>query len=144
LKKPVYVVGPYHTQCGGCDGVPTQQEAADRAVAYHEQGGHVILEGLLMSGAGPKGAVTATLEKTKDYCHCFLDTPLETCIERIKQRRIARGDERELNTKNTELKFYQVVSTYKSLKKDGYNVALLDHNEAYETVLHILKEADKK
>lgn len=142
LSKPIYLVGKYETACGGTDAINTQKESCDRAIRWHEAGGHVILEGLLLSGGGPKAEVTARVTETGDYRHAFLDTPLEVCIERVKKRREAAGNEKPLNTANTEMKWGQCVSTYKTLKREGYKVALIDHTRAYDHVMEILREAE--
>lgn len=142
LNKPVYLVGKYETKCGGCDTIATQQEAADRAVYFHELGGHVLMEGLLASAAGPKGAVTKTLEETRAACFAILDTPLDVCLERVKQRRLARGDERPLNETNTREKWKQTMQTAKALKELGYDVRAIDHTRAYEDVMDIFRSEE--
>jgi len=142
VKATITLIGPYKTVCGGCDGVPTQQEAADRAVHYHQKG-HVLMEGLLASAAGPKGAVTATIHETGDAVFAIMDTPVDVCIERVKARRAARGDEREFNPKNTKDKWVQTMSTAKALHTLGYDVRAIDHNNAYEEVMNIFREAER-
>lgn len=143
VKSPITLIGPYKTVCGGCDGVPTQQEAADRAVHYHQKG-HVLMEGLLASAAGPKGAVTATIHETGEAVFAIMDTPVDVCIERVKARRLARGDEREFNPKNTKDKHTQTMSTAKSLHSLGYDVRAIDHTNAYEEVMNIFREAERE
>jgi predicted kinase len=143
IQAPIYVLGKYTTQCGGCDQIPTQQEAADRAVHYH-QAGHVLMEGLLASAAGPVGAVTATIQQTGEAVFAILDTPVDVCIERVKARRAARGDEREFNPKNTKDKWTQTMSTAKALHMLGYDVRGIDHNNAYEEVMNIFREAERE
>ena len=142
LTAPVYILGKYTTACGGCDQIPTQQEAADRAVSAYKSGGHVLMEGLLASAAGPGGAVTKTISDTGDAVFAILDTPLQTCIERVLARRAARGDERPFNPKNTNDKWTQTMSTAKTLHGLGYDVRPIDHTKAYEDVLAIFKEAE--
>lgn len=142
VRFPIYVLGKYTTQCGGCDQIPTQQEAADRAVHYN-QIGHVLMEGLLASAAGPKGAVTATIQETGNAVFAILDTPLEVCLERVQARRTARGDERPFNPKNTKDKWTQTMSTAKSLHALGYDVRAIDHTKAYEDVMNIFREAER-
>lgn len=142
VQAPITLIGPYKTVCGGCDGVPTQQEAADRAVHYYQKG-HVLMEGLLASAAGPKGAVTATIHETGNAVFAILDTPCEVCIERVKSRRAARGDDREFNPKNTKDKWTQTMSTAKALHTLGYDVRAIDHTKAYEDVMNIFREAER-
>lgn len=141
LKYPIYVLGKYTTQCGGCDQIPTQQEAADRAIHYH-QTGHVLMEGLLASAAGPAGAVTKTIQETGGAVFAIMDTPVDVCLDRVRARRAARGDERPFNEKNTRDKWTQTMSTAKALHKLGYDVRAIDHTQAFEDVLAIFKEAE--
>ena len=135
VKDPIFLLGKYTTACGGCDQIPTQQDAADRAVAAFQSGGNVLMEGLLASAAGPGGAVTKTIHETENAIFAILDTPLETCIERVKARRAARGDERPFNPKNTNDKWTQTHSTAKVLDSQGYDVRYVSHERAYEDVL---------
>lgn len=142
LSKPVFIVGKYETKCGGCDTIPTQQEAADRAVRFHNEGGHALMEGLLASAAGPKGAVTATISNTNAAVFAILDTPIDVCLERVRQRRLARGDERPLNETNTRDKWQQTRQTAKAMFELGYDVRSIDYTHAYEDVMNILRESE--
>ena len=102
------------------------------------------MEGLLASAAGPAGAVTMTIQETGAACYAILDTPLETCIERVKARRAARGDERPFNPKNTQDKWTQTMSTAKALHKLGYDVRAIDHTKAYDDVMEIFRSAERE
>lgn len=142
LSRPVYIVGKYETKCGGCDAIATQQEAADRALYFHDLGGHVLLEGLLASAAGPKGALTAVIQSTGRAAFAILDTPVETCLDRVRARRLARGDERPLNETNTRAKHHQTMQTAKTLAGLGYDVRPIDHTRAFEDVMDIFRSAE--
>lgn len=142
LSRPVYIVGRYETKCGGADVIPTQKEAADRALYFHELGGHVLIEGLLASAAGPKGQLTIALQETGQAVYGILDTPVETCLDRVRARRLARGDERPLNETNTRLKHKQTMQTAKTLHGLGYDVRPIDHTRAYEDVMDIFRSAE--
>ena len=143
IKHPIYVLGKYTTQCGGADQIPTQQEAADRAVHYHQKG-HVLVEGLLASAAGPKGALTATIQETGQAVFAILDTPIDLCLERVRARRLAKGNEKPLNEKNTRDKWTQTMSTAKALHQLGYDVRAIDHTQAYEDVMDIFRSAESE
>ena len=143
IKYPITLIGPYKTICGGTDAIPTQQEAADRAVHYY-QSGHVLMEGLLASAAGPAGAVTKTIQETGEAVFAIMDTPVELCLERVQARRAARGDERPFNPKNTKDKWTQTMSTAKALHALGYDVRAIDHTNAYEEVMNIFLEAERE
>lgn len=143
LSKPIYIVGRYETACGGCDGIPTQKEAAERALRAHSAGCHVLMEGLLASASGPKGAVTAMISETNAACFAILDTPLDTCLDRVRARRAARGDDRPFNEDNTRLKWKQVRQTAKALFELGYDVRPVDHTRAYDDVMNMFRSAEK-
>ena len=145
LKHPVYLIGKYSNVCGGLDGVQTQLEAGNRAVYFsNKMNGHVIGEGLLQSAAGPAGALTKAVYENGNAVFGIMDTPLEVCIERVKARRLARGDEREFNPKNTNDKWTQTMSTAKTLAGLGYDVRPIRHTSAFEDVLAIFKEAESE
>lgn len=143
LKHPIYLMGKYTTKCGGADTIPTQADAAERCVFAWESGGHVLIEGLLASAAGPAGALTIAIHNTGAARFAILDTPLETCLERVQKRRDERGDERPFNPKNTTDKYKQTHDTAKALSKLGYDVRNVDHTRAFEDVLAIFKEAER-
>ena len=143
IKYPIYVLGKYTTQCGGCDQIPTQQEAADRAVHYH-QSGHVLAEGLLASAAGPKGAFTDAIYQTGAAIFAILDTPLQVCLDRVRARRAAKGNNKPFNEKNTRDKWTQVHSTAKALHTLGYDVRPIDHTQAFEDVMEIFRSAERE
>ena len=143
VKHPIYVIGKYTTQCGGADQIPTQREAADRCVHYHQHG-HVFIEGLLASAAGPAGALTIAIQETGAARFLIMDTPVEVCLDRVRARRAARGDERPFNPKNTKDKWQQTMSTAKSLHALGYDVRAIDHTNAYEEVMEIFRSAERE
>lgn len=142
ISAPIYLLGKYTTACGGCDQIPTQQEAADRAYKAWNSGGHVLMEGLLASAAGLNGAVTKTITQTGEAVFAILDTPLDVCIERVKKRREARGDERPFNTKNTNDKYTQTHSTAKSLKDAGLDVRYINHVNSFKEVMDIFLQSE--
>ena len=53
ISAPLFVIGSYENTCGGTDGINTQEEIAERALAAFTRG-HVLLEGLLLSKVGPR------------------------------------------------------------------------------------------
>ena len=138
LTAPVFLLGSYHNTCGGCDGIPTQVEIAERALKAHPHG-HVLMEGALLSGAGLNGAVTKAVEPTGCAVYIFLDTPQNECITRVKIRRAAAGNEEPFNPVNLVKKFESVVSTYKALRAAGCTTHLIDHTNIHEPLLGILK-----
>lgn len=144
LKYDLFILGRYTTQCGGLDMYPNQATAGERAVKAWESGGHVLAEGLLASAAGPKGTFPAAIQSTGAACFAVLDTPLDVCIERVRARRIAKGNEKPFNDKNTRYKHKQVLSAAKLLKKHDCDVRFIDHTNAFEEIMNIFREAESE
>lgn len=144
LKYDVFILGKYTTACGGMDAVPTQVEAGELANKAYSMGGHVLAEGLLASAAGPKGAFTDAIYRTGAAIFGILDTPIDVCLDRVRARRLAKGNEKPLNEKNTRDKYTQVHSTAKALDTLGYDVRAIDHTNAYEDVMSIFREAERE
>ena len=77
VRKPVYIVGPYETQCGGADAIQPYATIWPRVEAYAKKG-HVIFEGALVSCS--VGSIGETMIASKKDCVVgYLDTPLEEC-----------------------------------------------------------------
>lgn len=102
-KKPLYytdgrisVLGHYESPCGGCDTIHGYETLINLARMQAEQG-PVLMEGLLLS-EDVKNTLTLPREALRVL---FLDTQVETCLERIKARRAVRGNAKELNPSNT-------------------------------------------
>jgi hypothetical protein len=84
--QPVFVIGPYTSNCGGCDRILPFALVLQLIEKYAKQG-DVVFEGLLMSTF--YGDIGRLME-TQDSVVMFLDTPLEVCIARVKARRGGR------------------------------------------------------
>jgi len=99
---PVYFIGSYVNVCGGCDTISTQDMACS-LVRHFSQFGHVIFEGLLMSHLYARYAAlwTELTEFGIPFMFAYMDTPLEICVNRVKKRRLDRGDNRYFNPQNT-------------------------------------------
>ena len=103
-RKPLYyrqnnllVLGHYESQCGGCDTI-----GSARAVYNLIQGfdplESILCEGLLLS---EDSKWTTLLADEDDVRIVYLTTPLETCLERIRERRRKADNNKPLNTNNT-------------------------------------------
>jgi hypothetical protein len=91
----VGVVGPYSAACGGLDQVPdfATSRASIDMLLDHElmRCQHVVAEGLLASGVFGSWGVYAQELRARGhaYAWCYLMTPYEVCVERIKARQAA-------------------------------------------------------
>ncbi len=140
ITAPAFVVGKYDNTCGGTDTIKTQAEIAEKIMKAHPLG-HVLYEGALVSASGLAGQVTQTIHPTGCDVYAFLDTPQDVCIERVKGRRLAAGNEKEFDPKNLIDKFESVVNCYKNLRNEGsYDVRLIDHKNTHPALLEIIRE----
>jgi thymidylate kinase len=135
----LFVVGPYHTSCGGCDAVQPYGnilKLIHSALPDHE---HVLFEGALVSSSyGTIGAwMGDNLEC--DPVFAFLDTPLATCLERIKERRARKGNLEPLNPHNTTVKFENVARTKQQMAKLGSQVRIvdIDHTKPVQQIMKL-------
>lgn len=127
---PVYFIGKYDNICGGCDTIRTQDMVCSY-VRHFSQFGHVIFEGLLISHSFQR-YYDLSIELGKfgiPFTFAFMDTPLDLCIERVKQRRLAKGNEKELNTKNTETTYGATWGTYDKLIQVKATVCKINHKK---------------
>jgi hypothetical protein len=140
IKVPVYVVGSYENTCGGTDGIKTQEEIAERVVKAHGFG-HVLVEGLLMSKSSSGGHVAPIL-KDHGAIFGFLNTPWETCLERVLKRRAEAGNEKVFDPDKTMRSAYE--QCYRSAEilteAGGYDVRWIDWQDAVGEVATYLLE----
>jgi hypothetical protein len=142
ISQKLYVIGSYENTCGGTDGINTQEEIADRALAAHPRG-HVLLEGLLLSKVGPNAITTKLLTPTGAYVAAYLDTPLQTCLDRVIERRKDRGDDRPFNPENTISAHKSTFAACKNLHAmGGVKVVTIDHNDAFNETLDVFRRGE--
>lgn len=142
LKLPVYVVGSYENACGGADGINTQEEIVDRVRRAHG-GGHVLVEGLLMSKSS-HGGLTAPALREAGAVFAFLDTPWEECLSRVLARRQAAGNLKPFDPDKTMRSAYEQCHRSHELltAAGGYDVRWLDWRDPVSGVMGYLLEAE--
>lgn len=135
---PVYVIGRYDNVCGGCDTIKTQDETRKRITKFCKQG-HVLYEGLTISNGYAKNLAHHKRMKMP-FAFAFLDTPLRTCISRVKKRRKAAGNTKEFNTENTEKLFWANLRFLQRAVYDQANPVVLNHKQPTKELIHLLWE----
>jgi hypothetical protein len=148
---PIFILGSYETQCGGCDTIGSVQEVADllrlfmtndndlNCFQVSPEDGIVFFEGLMISHMlGTVGACQARLGKDKNILS-FLDTPLDKCIEHVMTRRMMRKDERPFDPKNVVKDHPRVAQCRKNAIDQGYKVSDIHWKRAIESVVYDLK-----
>jgi thymidylate kinase len=131
LPQPVFVIGPYTTDCGGCDRILPFALVPQLIEKYAHQG-HVIFEGLLIATCY---GVIGKLMEAHESVVMFLDTPLRVCIERVKARRATAGNFRPFNPKLVAQK-YATIARLKH--KFGPRAMWVSDCDAVATIMQIL------
>lgn len=137
IELPVYVIGSYNNTCGGCDTINTQEEIVERVKKYYPSG-HILIEGLLLSGTGKNGYVPRELSKTGALVIGWLNTPLDVCIERVKARRLAAGNTKPFDTTCTTRTYKSSYSSSLALHEQKMaKVITLPYQDAFPRVLKV-------
>lgn len=143
VKLKTAVMGSYENTCGGCDGIKSADLIEERLRKFAAKYQNVILEGITVSHTyGRYAAIADSLKGEHSYHFMFLDTPLEKCIERVRKRRIEKGNTKPFNPdKKMGLSYdYGRVMTATRLRliEAGYDVTMLPHKDPLPTVLRKL------
>ena len=151
----VLVVGSYRTACGGLDAVPnfeTTFRALDGAVNIHRRYPHsaehqaIIAEGVLAStvwGSWGEYAQPSLDDESCDvrFAFCYLDTPLEVCLERIRGRQEAAGKVRDIKTELVADKIKAIKATRERALQAGHAVYDLPYETAAPALVAIMTDA---
>lgn len=143
-KRPIVVFGSYETQCGGCDTIPAVQIVADMLRSYMRdpkmKHGLVFYEGLMISHMiGTVGS--AAREFNSQHVMAFLNTPLEVCIQRVRDRRVARGaDGAGFDPKNIIVDHPRVQQARRNAMNQGFTVVDVPYEHAVEFTLGYLHD----
>jgi hypothetical protein len=121
----VFVIGPYASECGGCDRIQPFALIPQLIEKYAGQG-HVIFEGLLISTF--YGDIGRLLMEAQESMVMFLDTPLEVCIRRVRARRMAAGNHRPFNPTLLAQKHAQIARL--KAKFGSRAISVTDHDAA--------------
>src|SRR5262249_23270086 len=126
-----FVIGPYTTECGGCDRV-LPFALIPQLIQRYAQQGHVVFEGLLISTC--YGVIGQVMERQESVVR-FLDTSLDVCIARVEARRMAAGNFRPFNPKLL-IEKYNTITRLKD--KFGSRAMLVSDGDASVTIMRLL------
>lgn len=134
----IYVIGQYETPCGGCDGIPTQDEVCRRVRKYAKKG-HVIFEGLIVTSCY-KRYLDLFRKLKQPYRFMFLNTRIETCLKGVEKRRAKRGTNKPFNPANTISKYESTLRSIERAKEDNADYVITSRNKAVEEILCLLEQ----
>jgi cytidylate kinase len=83
-SRSLIVVGPYTTDCGGCDAVKTQDLVCESIRMAAVRARNVFFEGVIVSTIYHR--YHALSQELGGMVWAYLDTPLEVCLARIQVR----------------------------------------------------------
>ena len=129
-----FVIGPYTSECGGCDRI-LPFALVPQLIQKYAQQGHVVFEGLLISTC--YGVIGRLLE-AHDSRLLFLDTPLEVCIARVKARRAAASNFRPFNL-NLLTQKHATIARLKD--KFGTRAMSVSDSNATATIMRLLPDS---
>lgn len=141
VGKPTYVLGKYDNTCGGMD---TISDWNDQLALIHRYAlmGHVVYEGLLLSTYYGRMGINLHATYGREHLWAFIDTPIETCIERVKNRRLEAGNFKPLNEANTRARVKPIESLKRRLEAMYHNVVTVDHGFYLgEQIYNLLKRS---
>lgn len=137
-KKPLYyfngsvsVLGHYESPCGGCDTIAGHETLYNLALERVKVG-HVLAEGLLLS---EDVKWTSRLAAEEEVRIIFLSVPLETCLDRIRGRRAARGNDKPLNVGNTTRRVGVISRARERLEEAGVRCYPATNDQAVRLIL---------
>lgn len=144
---PFKIIGCYRNTNGGCDTIRKVGITAalvEHFLGVHDaegKGGVVFFEGLMISHMlGTVGEMQFRTGQDRNIL-AFLDTPLEVCLERVKQRRLEAGNTKPFNPTNTTNDHPRVHSSKRKAIAGGFCVTEVDHTRAKEVVVQQIEEA---
>lgn len=145
VKDTLYfVLGSYETVCGGCDTIPRvsvmAQMLANISKEYEDRGAIIFYEGLLISHSAG-GQMGEMIDKLGAENHIlgFLDTPVELCLARVRERREERGDTRTFDPSNTIKDHRAVQRAEQNAIRDGKRVVSISHKSPVPHVFEHLE-----
>ena len=137
----VLLVGKYEKgKCGGCDTIKTQDmiRSAVKAAADMSQGEVVLFEGVIVSTIFKSYLDFAQQIKRlgHQYCWAYLNTPLEVCLQRIKERNKGRPVKEKLVADTVK----SISSTRFKAKQVGEWVEVLDWRDPVNQLRGIIND----
>lgn len=137
--KGISVLGSYASTCGGVDTIHGYDQLQELVKERIESGGHVLMEGLLLSEDAKQTIQMNTLGA--ELRVIYLTTPLETCLERIRGRREKKGNDKPLNVENTTRRVGVIERSRVRLEEAGILCRSASDNQTPRLVLNWLRES---
>lgn len=136
IGRTLRVLGHYATPAGGGDTLDGLDQISGLVQDAHDWGHDVLYEGLVVSSDFMR--VEAMHRSGLPVAVIGLATPLDECIESVKIRRAAAGNDKELSTKATVDKHRAVELMMDRFQRANVPTFVLDREAAYVKVCELL------
>lgn len=141
-RKPTFVIGPYRTQCGGCDALSYKGSHNDIEALVREflPVGNVIFEGLTISSTVTRW-MNISKENPGKFVWTFMNTPEEECHQRILTRNGGREPKRNAKGQaDYNIKYRGCMNHMQTLISQGERVLSIGSDDAgYKAMLEVLE-----
>jgi Amino acid:DNA transferase len=139
IEPEVFIIGPYNCSTAGCDRL-RPYELIGPLVAKYAARGHVVFEGALVSSGW--GVIGEALERyEKEAVVLFLDTSLETCLQRIEARSGKPRDARLIE--NVSGKYRAIERIEQRVRKDNIiRMGKVSDATAAATIMELLQRRE--
>jgi len=136
---PVLFIGKYDkVASGGVDRIKNVRDLVE-AVSEVSMYGHVVMEGLLLSGLQQLTFDIAEACPWAKFHALTLDTPKEKCIEQTLKRRALVGNEKPFDPKKSLLPKYRAVElAHAKFVAAGMDAHLVNQRQAIVTTLELI------
>lgn len=129
LSNGVALLGHYESTCGGCDNVGSAKAVYDLVIQVSKDYDDVLCEGLLLSED-----CKWTSQMDNPY-PIFLTTPIDTCVDQLKSRRLEAGNTKPLKEDNTRNRVARIESARRRLLENDVPCRRLSFNQAVDRIL---------
>lgn len=131
------VMGSYQTTCGGCDTISKFDDCYEAIDKFAKERRHVLYEGLRQ--ASDVKRIKWLRKQGHKVVAVTLTTPLEECLEAVRERRLARGNTKPLNPFNTTSKYKGIHRADSRLLYMGVSVHKVDREAAFQKLKELLE-----
>jgi hypothetical protein len=131
----LFMLGPYESVSGGCDGIRTQNDIC-RIIERRAPNWNLFIEGLLVSHTFTRWNNMAL--RFPGWKFFFLNTPLDICIQRTQARRDAKGTTKPFDPTHLTNDWYSCKRVRTKMLAAGRDITDLDHTRSFEIVEEVL------
>ena len=129
------VVGPYRTDCGGCDAIKTQELVCESVRLAARQAKHVFFEGVIVSTLFSRYLTLSREHPRAPFLWAYLDTPLDLCLARIQ----TRNGGKPIKTELVADKVRSIERTRQKALAAGEHTLVVPHRVAAAAVMEMLR-----